>query len=508
MSDLHRPEPGSPGPQLPPEERATDDQPRIGVDEWVASKEARTERPTGWRRRVREGWSAIPGVAKLGALLAAGVLYPLVMNALLADADFFVRVGVNTLLFALLALGLNVVVGFAGLLDLGYVAFYGFGAYLYAMLASAHFGLHWPTAVTIPLVVAASALLGLLLGLPSWRLVGDYLAIITLFFTQIFVVALTNANRITPPWRDEPVDLTGGPNGIGGVDPFSLFGVDAIEVTSYFHIALVLVVLGMLAFHILSESRTGRAWKAVREDPLAAEAMTIPVNRVKLLAFAFGAATAGLTGSLFAAQQIGVFPQNFELPLLITIYAMVILGGAGSIPGVVVGAIGITVALEVLRGPEEARLLFYGAVFVGVLLAVRPWRLGLGVLAATVVFGYLVRLVGGALWPRGTERTAAEGEGLVGSFIDSWMLLPTSPGDIGNVAFVLLVACVLGLTLLRPWHRALALVPTLYLASFVWENRLIFQPSVTRLLVLGALLVVLMNARPQGLFGTTRVEVV
>jgi hypothetical protein len=232
------------------------------------------------------------------------------------------------------------------------------------------------------------------------------------------------------------------------------------------------------------------------------------VNRVKLLAFAFGASTAGLAGSLFAAQQIGVFPQNFELPLLITIYAMVILGGAGSIPGVVIGAVGITVALEVLRGPDDARLLFYGAMLVGLALAIRPWLRLAAVLAGTIVFGYAVHLIVGAAWPRGTARIAAEGEGLMGSFVESWVLLPTEPGDIGNVAFVVLVAAVLGMTLLRPSLRAFALPPILYLSAFVWENRLIFQPSVTRLLILGALLVILMNARPQGLFGTTRVEIV
>jgi len=330
---------------------------------------------------------------------------------------------------------------------------------------------------------------------------------VTLFFAQIFVTFTTNANRITLPWSDEPFDLTGGPNGISGVDPYAIFGVEAVEVTSYFHIALVLVVVGMLALHILSRARTGRAWKALREDPLAAEAMTIPVNRLKLMAFAFGAATAGLTGSLFAAQQIGVFPQNFELPLLITVYAMVILGGAGSIPGVVVGAVGITVALEVLRGPAEARLLFYGAILIGLALAIRPWLRLAAVLVATVALGYVVHFVVGSLWPRSVARPPAESEGLIGEFVDSWMLLPTEPGTIGNVAYVVLVASGLGLTLIRPAWRAFVLPPILYLAAFVFENRLIYQPSVTRLLVLGALLVVLMNARPQGLFGTPRVEI-
>ncbi|HET9506810.1 MAG TPA: branched-chain amino acid ABC transporter permease [Gaiellaceae bacterium] len=490
-------------PQLPPDELGTTGQPRIGTDEWVASVEERRERRSGLTGQLLDRLEALPFWQPLLVVGVLAAIFPY-----LTDSDYVVRVGFNALVFALLALGLNIVVGYAGLLDLGYIAFFGFGAYTYAIIASNKFDLHVPTVPAVLIVIAASALLGLLLGLPSRRLSGDYLAIVTLFFAQIFVTFTTNANRITLPWSDEPFDLTGGPNGITGVDPYAIFGVEAVEVSSYFHIALVLVIVGMLALHILSKARTGRAWKAVREDPLAAEAMTIPVNRLKLLAFAFGAATAGLTGSLFAAQQIGVFPQNFELPLLITVYAMVILGGAGSIPGVVVGAIGITVALEVLRGPAEARLLFYGAILIGLAFAIRPWLRLAAVLAATVALGYVIHFVVGSLWPRSVARPPAEGEGLIGEFVESWMLLPTEPGTIGNVAFVVLVASGLGLTLIRPAWRAFALPPILYLAAFVWENRLIYQPSVTRLLILGALLVVLMNARPQGLFGTPRVEIV
>ena len=489
-------------PQIPRDEQRPGPQPRIGVDEWVATHGERRERRTDALGRVAEAWGRLPVWAPLLFVVAVGAIFPF-----LTDSDYIVRVGFNALIFATLALGLNIVVGYAGLLDLGYIAFFGFGAYVYAILSSNKFDLHLPTIAALPIVIAASALLGLLLGLPSRRLTGDYLAIVTLFFAQIFVTFTTNANRIRLPGTDETFDLTGGPNGIGGVDPFSLFGIEAIEVTTYFYLALGLVTVAVVGFWLLERSRTGRAWKAVREDPLAAEAMTIPVNRVKLMAFAFGAATAGLTGSLFAAQQIGVFPQNFELPLLITIYAMVILGGAGSIHGVVIGAMTIIVLLEVLRGPAEARLLFYVALLAALVGLMRPWRRLAIVLAATLAFGYAVRFLVGSMWERGTARVAAEGHGLLGGFVESWLLLPTEPGTIANVAFVVLIACVLALTLLKGWARVALLVPTLYLAAFVWENRLIFQPSVTRLLVLGALLVVLMNARPQGLFGTTRVEI-
>jgi branched-chain amino acid transport system permease protein len=473
-------------------------EPRIGTDEWVASVGGRKER----RGPLWEAWARMPGSARLGAALLAASLLPL-----LTDSDYVIRVGVNAVLFALLALGLNVVVGYAGLLDLGYIAFYGFGAYTYALLSSAHFDVHLATWQALPIVVAASALLGFLLGQTSRRLLGDYLAIVTLFFAQLFVTFTTNANRITPPGRDEPFDLTGGPNGVPGTDPFALFGFEATTVTDYFYIALATFAVVIVALHFLDQSRTGRAWRALREDPLAAEAMTIPVNRLKLLAFAIGAATAGLTGSIFAAVQIGVFPQNFELPLLITIYAMVILGGAGSLPGVVIGAVTITVVLEVLRNPDDSRLIFYGVVAIALLAKLRPWQTLAVVVAGTVALGFVLRFLAEAFWERGTARVALESGGWLTDAVESWVLLPTEPGDIGNVAFVALVVVVLALTQVGPAARAVLLVPALYLGAFVWENRLVFQPSVTRLLLLGALLVLLMNARPQGLLGTPKVEI-
>ena len=205
-------------------------------------------------------------------------------------------------------------------------------------------------------MIVSSALLGLLLGLPSRRLLGDYLAIVTLFFAQIFVVLATNADRITLPWNDGPTDFTGGPNGITDIDPISILGYEFDSTRSYLWLSLGVFAVVVVALQFVNHSRTGRAWRALREDPLAAELMSMPVNRLKLLAFMFGAATAGLTGTIFASVQLGVFPQNFDLPLLITVYAMVILGGAGSIPGVVIGAITINVSLELLREPGERAL--------------------------------------------------------------------------------------------------------------------------------------------------------
>lgn len=481
------------GPQVPDSEA----RPRVGVDEWVARHEERTA-TEGLARRVI---ARIPGPVQLLGVAALAALLP----ALTSD-DYVIRVAINTVLFALLAVGLNVAVGWAGLLDLGFVAFYGFGAYAYALLSSDQFGIHWPTELVVPLVIGASALLGLLLGLPSRRLLGDYLAIVTLFFAQIFVVVTTNADAINLPWKDAPTDFTGGPNGVTNIDPMSWFGVELGSTRSYlwFSLLVFVVVVGGLA--LLNASRTGRAWRASREDPLAAELMSMPVNRLKLMAFMFGAATAGLTGSIFASVQLGVFPQNFDLPLLITIYAMVILGGAGSLHGVVLGAVTINVALELLRDPNDARWLFYVAILALLLLVLRPWWHAVAVLAGAGAVGVVTYAIVDAVRPAWTSGTI-EG-GFLQDLVDGWVVHPEFPTRLGNVGFVLLIAAVIVLSQLRRLWRLAALPFVLYLAAFVWENRLVAEPSVTRVLLLGALLIVLMNARPQGLLGTSRVEIV
>ena len=249
----------------------------------------------------------------------------------------------------MLAVGLNITVGWAGLLDLGYVAFYGFGAYAYAWVSSDHFDLHWPTVPTILAVVAVTALLGLLVGLPSRRLSGDYLAIVTLFFAQMFYELTVNLDRINVPWSDKTLNLTGGPNGIPGIDNMEIFGIDLTSFQDYYFLLLILLAVVVVALHRLNQSRTGRAFRAIREDPLAAELMTIPINWLKLLAFSMGAAVAGLAGTVFAAVQVGTFPQNFQVMLLIMIYAALILGGLGSIPGAILGAVVVGAVPEILR---------------------------------------------------------------------------------------------------------------------------------------------------------------
>ena len=272
----------------PPDEKrtpepATAEGPRIGVDEWVARADERTGARTGVFAPLLNAFERIPPWGVLALAVGAAALLPFV-----SDSDYVIRVAVNTVLFALLALGLNVVVGWAGLLDLGFIAFYGFGAYLYAMLASPQFDLHFPALLAIAIVIVSSALLGLLLGLPSRRLLGDYLAIVTLFWAQIYVVLATNADRITLPWNDGPTDFTGGPNGITDVDPISIFGYEFNSIRSYLWLSLGVFAVVVVALSFVNRSRTGRAWRALREDTLAAELMSMPVNRLKLLAFMFG----------------------------------------------------------------------------------------------------------------------------------------------------------------------------------------------------------------------------
>jgi branched-chain amino acid transport system permease protein len=477
--------------------------PRVGVDEWVASAEARTAHRGRLAEGVVRAWNRLPVPLRFVVLLGPIAFLPLLTNNL-----YVVRVGTDTLIYMLLALGLNVAVGFAGLLDLGYVAFFGFGAYTYAILSSGHYGWHLATWKSIPIVVVLSALLGLVLGSVSRRLLGDYLAIVTLFILQIFFVLANRGNELEL-FGFGPYNLTGGPNGIANIDSYRVFGhrLDPLAVRPYFYAALVVLAVVGAVLYLLSESRIGRAWRAVREDPLAAELMGMPVFRLKVLAFSLGAAIAGLTGTLFAGLNTAVFATSFDATLLITIYAMVILGGAGSLVGVALGAVVINVSLEVLRTPGHARWIFYIAIVVGLAIALKPWWKFAAVLGSTVAFGFVVHTIAVQAWPAGTKGDLQSG-GVFGDLLRHWVVLPTNPQTIGNWAFVLLIAAVITLKSIQGIRRLVLFVPTLYLAAFVWENRLVEEPSVTRLLLIGAILIVLMNARPQGLLGTSRVEIV
>jgi len=298
------------------------------------------------------------------------LVLPLILQSF---GNAWVRIADLALLYVLLALGLNIVVGYAGLLDLGYVAFYAVGAYLFALMASPHLadnfaafaamfpnGLHTSLWLVIPAAAILAAFFGALLGAPTLKLRGDYLAIVTLGFGEIVRIFLNNL--------DHPVNLTNGPKGLGQIDSvkifgldlgkqLELFGFDINSVTLYYYLFLVLVVLSIIICYRLQDSRIGRAWMAIREDEIAAKAMGINTRNMKLLAFGMGASFGGVSGAMFGAFQGFVSPESFSLMESVMIVAMVVLGGIGHIPGVILGAVLLSALPEVLRyvaGPLQA----------------------------------------------------------------------------------------------------------------------------------------------------------
>jgi len=282
---------------------------------------------------------------------------------LVAPNDYVVGVLARICLYATLALGLNVVVGFAGLLDIGYVAFFGIGSYLYAFLASPHFGLHLPFLLALPIVVAGTALFGVLIGAPTLRLGGDYLAIVTLGFGEITYLLLLNLDR--------PVNITNGPSGIIEIDPPGLLGHVVSGNTQYYYLFLTVLAAALIASRRLQHSRIGWAWQAIREDELAARVMGVNTTVAKLQAFAIGASFAGFAGALLASWQRSVFPENFLFTESINVLAMVIIGGMGSLLGVVLGAIVIVALPELFRDLAAYRLLVFGFALM-VLMIFRP----------------------------------------------------------------------------------------------------------------------------------------
>ena len=289
------------------------------------------------------------------ALGLAAVVAPLV-----APNDYVVGTLARICLYATLALGLNIVVGFAGLLDIGYVAFFGIGSYIYALLASPHFGLHLPFLLAVPLVVLGTALCGILIGAPTLRLGGDYLAIVTLGFGEITYLLLLNLDR--------PVNITNGPSGIIGIDPPAWLGYVASSNTHYYYLFLALLALVLVMSNRLQHSRIGWAWQAIREDELAARTMGINTTVAKLQAFAIGAAFAGFAGALLASWQRSVFPENFLFTESINVLAMVIIGGMGSLAGVILGAAVIVALPEIFREFQAYRLLVFGLMLMVVMI--------------------------------------------------------------------------------------------------------------------------------------------
>jgi branched-chain amino acid transport system permease protein len=302
----------------------------------------------------------------------------------------WVRITNLAILFVLLSLGLNIVVGFAGLLDLGYIAFYAVGAYVYALLASPHFGLHLPWWMILPIGAFFACLFGILLGTPTLKLRGDYLAIVTLGFGEIIRIFMNNLS--------EPINLTNGPKGLATIDPVHVLGHDLSSTTrigdfamqgpiKYYYLLLAVLIVVIIINLRLQNSRIGRAWEAIREDELAARAMGINTTRMKLLAFAMGASFGGIAGGLFSSIQGFISPESFILNESVMVLAMVVLGGMGNIWGVILGAILLSFVPEVLRytveplqralfgktlvDPEVIRMLLFGLAMV-VMMLYRP----------------------------------------------------------------------------------------------------------------------------------------
>jgi branched-chain amino acid transport system permease protein len=306
---------------------------------------------------MKNNKSIVTLVSALGLLIL-----PLLLQGF---GNAWVRIADQSLLYVLLAIGLNIVVGYAGLLDLGFVAFFALGAYMFGLLASPQLtdafpaiaamfpnGLHTPLWMVVPLAAALAGFFGVLLGAPTLKLRGDYLAIVTLGFGEIIRVFLNNL--------DHPINITNGPKGLNQIDsikflgldlgkPHTIFGFEIASVSFYYYLFLALVLLSIVISHRLQTSRIGRAWMAIREDEIAAKAMGINTRNMKLLAFGMGATFGGVAGSMFAAFQGFVSPESFSLMESVMIVAMVVLGGIGYLPGVILGAVLLSALPEVLR---------------------------------------------------------------------------------------------------------------------------------------------------------------
>jgi len=332
----------------------------------------------------------------MALLLALMIAFPFFASQY---GNSWVRIIDLALLYIMLALGLNIVVGFAGLLDLGYIAFFAVGAYLTGLFASPQFaalleslvynypalgewlttlfgeeirqnGIHLSVWAIVPLAALVAAFFGALLGAPTLKLRGDYLAIVTLGFGEIIRIFMNNLI--------EPINFTNGPQGINMVDPIRIFGVSLAgeagsqstvyiggygmpSVNAYYFLFLGLCIATIFITSRLQHSRLGRAWVAIREDEIAAKAMGINTRNVKLLAFSMGASFGGVAGAMFGAFQGFVSPESFSLTESIAVLAMVVLGGIGHIPGVVLGGVLLAALPEILRHVvEPAQVALFG----------------------------------------------------------------------------------------------------------------------------------------------------
>jgi branched-chain amino acid transport system permease protein len=274
--------------------------------------------------------------------------------------NYYVRVVNGLLIYILLGIGLNIVIGYAGLLDLGFVAFYAVGAYTYALLASPQLGLHLPFLLIVVIAAGLGMISGILLGIPVLKLRGDYLAIVTLGFGEIIRIIVNNLD-----W------LTGGPKGIARLDKASVAGIELARPVEIFWLLLVsVIVIGTLVWR-MERSILGKAWAAIREDQDAARGIGINTTVAKLAAFATSATIGAIAGVIFAASQRFVSPESFSLQESVLIVLMIVVGGIGNILGVVVGAAILILMPEVLREFAEWRTLFLGLLMI-VLIILRP----------------------------------------------------------------------------------------------------------------------------------------
>ena len=331
------------------------------------------------------------------------LVLPIVLQS--TGSNSWVRIVDVALLYVLLALGLNIVVGYAGLLDLGFIAFFAVGSYLYGLLASPHLtqtfeylaatfpnGLHMNFWIVMVIAGVVAGITGLILGFPVLKLRGDYLAIVTLGFGEIVRIFMLNLDR--------PINLTNGPKGLTNVDAVSVFGHRMSQrleinigdfsytfqsVTLYYYLILFFVLVAIVIASRLQDSRIGRAWMAIREDEIAAKAMGLNTRNLKLAAFGMSATFGGVAGVLFASFMRGVYPESFILMESVMVVAMVVLGGLGHIPGVILGALVLAGLPELLRhvatpltaltdgrlGPEILRQLLIALAMI-VIMLLRP----------------------------------------------------------------------------------------------------------------------------------------
>lgn len=297
--------------------------------------------PNGWLHSQKNR------MVVLMFLAGAAMLLPLVSN------NYVLEVMSNAWFYVMLCLGLNIVVGYAGLLDLGYAAFFAVGAYTTGILTS-QFGVNfW---LTIPVAVACSACAGIIIGGPTLRLRSDYLAIVTLGFGEIVRIIARN------------LEITGGASGLIGIEKPSLFGFELSQIIHFYYVFLILAILSCYVSYRLQHSRLGRAWQYVREDEDAAEAMGIDRVAVKLYAYVIGAIFGGVAGCFFAAKMTAISPETFTFQQSVLILLGVVLGGMGKIPGVVVGAFALVLFPEVFRDLGSSRILVFAIVMLVIML--------------------------------------------------------------------------------------------------------------------------------------------